>query len=169
MSTSPPEAVSIADILPPEAVVVPLQAESKQDAIDSLIDLLAEHGHISDSDEMKRVVWDRENQRSTGIGEGLAIPHGKSTAISRLIMALGILENPVDFDAIDDKPVRMVALLLSPADKIADHIQALGRISRLMSNDTFRNTACAATTDILCALSSGVTERPRLCGGCLRI
>ena len=146
MSTSPPEAVSIAEILPPEAVVVPLRAESKQESIDMLIDLLAEHGHITDANEMKHVVWERENQRSTGIGEGLAIPHGKSNAISRLVMALGILEQPVDFGAIDNKPVKMVALLLSPADKIADHIQALGRISRLMNNESFRNTAYSSTS-----------------------
>jgi mannitol/fructose-specific phosphotransferase system IIA component (Ntr-type) len=136
----------ITDILPREAVMVPLSVESKQEGIDSLIDLLAEHGHVPDPDEMKRVVWDRENQRSTGIGEGLAIPHGKSTAISRLVMALGITEQPVEFDAIDDKPVRIIALLLSPSDKIADHIQALGRISRLMNEQSFRDIACAATS-----------------------
>lgn len=146
MNPSPPHVVSIADILPREAVLVPLKADSKQEAIDTLIDLLAEHGHIPDSDEMKRVVWDRENQRSTGIGEGLAIPHGKSTAISHLVMALGIPEQPLEFDAIDDKPVRMIALLLSPADKIADHIQALGRISRLMNEETFRDMAYTATS-----------------------
>ena len=61
MNTSPPEAVSIAEILPPEAVVVPLRAESKQESIDMLIDLLAEHGHITDANEMKHVVWEREN------------------------------------------------------------------------------------------------------------
>lgn len=146
MSASPSEAISIANILPEEAVVVPLKCDSKQEAIDSLVDVLAEFGHIHDPEEMKRVVWDREHQRSTGIGEGLAIPHGKSAAIPRLIMALGILEQPLDFDAIDKKPVKMIALLLSPADKISDHIQALGRISRLMNDASFRESAYAATS-----------------------
>jgi len=144
MSTSPPEAVSIIDILPRDAVVVPLAVESKQEAIDALVDLLGEHGHITDAEEMKQVVWEREHQRSTGIGKGLAIPHGKSQEIKKLCMALGITSKPLEFDAIDKEPVRIIALLLSPADRIADHIQALGRISRLMNDDEFREMACAA-------------------------
>lgn len=139
--------MTILDILPSDAIKVPFQVNCKQDAIDGLIELLAEHGHITDAEEMKRVVWDRENQRSTGIGEGLAIPHGKSTNVSRLVMAMGIPTAPIEFDSIDGKPVRLLALLVSPADRIAEHIQALGRISRLMNDEAFRETAYGATSD----------------------
>ena len=144
MSASTPEAMTILDILPSDAITVPFEVRNKQEAIDGLIELLAERGHITDADGMKQVVWDRENQRSTGIGEGLAIPHGKSANVSRLVMAIGIPSEPIDFDSIDGKPVKLLALLVSPADKIAEHIQALGRISRLMNDQAFRETAYAA-------------------------
>lgn len=139
--------MTILDILPSDAIKVPFEVQDKQTAIDGLIELLAQYGHITDADEMKQVVWDRENQRSTGIGEGLAIPHGKSTSVSQLVMAMGIPPEPIEFDSIDGKPVKLLALLVSPADKIAEHIQALGRISRLMNDKNFRETAYAASSE----------------------
>jgi fructose-specific phosphotransferase system IIA component len=141
MSASSPDTTTILDILSPKSIIVPYEVDNKQEAIDGLIDVLAEHGHITDPAEMKHVVWERENQRSTGIGEGFAIPHGKSTKISRLVLAIGIPAQPIDFDSIDGEPVKLLALLLSPSDKIAEHIQALGRISRLMKDEDFRKTA----------------------------
>ena len=144
MSASSSEATTILDILSPKSIQVPFAVSNKQDAIDGLIDLLAEHGHITDPTEMKRVVWERENQRSTGIGEGLAIPHGKSANLNRLVLAIGIPEEPIEFESIDERPVKLLALLLSPSDKIAEHIQALGRISRLMKDEDFRETAYRA-------------------------
>ena len=141
MSASSSEATTILDILSPKSIKVPFEVSNKQEAIDGLIDVLAEHGHITDPVEMKHVVWVRENQRSTGIGEGFAIPHGKSTKISRLVLAIGVPAEPIDFDSIDGQPVKLLALLLSPSDKIAEHIQALGRISRLMKDEDFRKTA----------------------------
>lgn len=144
MSASSSEATTILDILSPKSITVPFDVSNKQEAIDGLIDLLAEHGHITDPSEMKHVVWERENQRSTGIGEGLAIPHGKSANLNRLVLAIGIPKEPIEFDSIDDRPVKLLALLLSPSDKIAEHIQALGRISRLMKDEDFRETAYRA-------------------------
>ena len=143
MSASP-DTSTILDILSPKSIIAPFEVDNKQDAIDGLVDLLAENGSITDPGEMKHVVWERENQRSTGIGEGLAIPHGKSAHLKRLVLAIGIPARPIDFDAIDHKPVRLLALLLSPADQIAEHIQALGRISRLMKDEPFREHAYAA-------------------------
>ena len=142
MSSS--HALSILEFLTPEAVIVPLEADNKRDSIDALVDRLAEKCSLPDPEEMKRVVWEREVQRSTGIGQGLAIPHGKSQFLKNLIMAIGIIPEGIEFDSIDQKPVRMIALLLSPSDRIADHIQALGRISRLMNDEGFRAQAYGA-------------------------
>ncbi len=142
MSSS--HALSILEFLTPEAVIVPLEADNKRDSIDALVDRLAEKCSLPDPEEMKRVVWEREVQRSTGIGQGLAIPHGKSQFLKNLIMAIGIIPEGIEFDSIDQKPVRMIALLLSPSDRIADHIQALGRISRLMNDEGFRGQAYGA-------------------------
>ncbi len=134
----------ITDILTPDAVKVPLLATDKRAVIDELVDLLAEAGLIDDADALKQVVWEREQQRSTGIGEGLAIPHGKSDCSKNLVMAVGRPERPIDFDAVDGQPVSLVVLLASPPDKTSEHIQALGKISRLMSNPSFRVSAYSA-------------------------
>ncbi|HMN95036.1 MAG TPA: PTS sugar transporter subunit IIA [Phycisphaerales bacterium] len=136
--------MKIIDILSPKAVKVPLVSTAKREAIDELVDLLASAGLAGDPASLKRVVWDRETQRSTGIGEGLAIPHGKCPAIRQLVMAVGRPAQPIDFDSIDRKPVRLVVLLASPPDRMSDHIQALGRISRLMTNATFREATYGA-------------------------
>jgi mannitol/fructose-specific phosphotransferase system IIA component (Ntr-type) len=138
--------MNILDILSPEAIKVPLAATHKQAAIDELIDLLAARGIVTDAPSLKRAVWEREQQRSTGIGEGLASPHGKSSSARALTMAIGKPAQPLEFGSIDRKPVQMIILLVSPADKIAEHIQALGRVSKLMTNVQFRGACYAATS-----------------------
>jgi fructose-specific phosphotransferase system IIA component len=136
--------MNILDILSPEAVKAPLQATDKQAAIYELVELLAEAELIDDAEKLKAVVWDREEQRSTGIGEGLAIPHGKCDCAPHLAMAIGRPAEPIEFGSVDKKPVRLVVLLASPPDKTAEHIQALGKISRLMANREFREATYAA-------------------------
>jgi fructose-specific phosphotransferase system IIA component len=138
--------MKLLETLPIEAVRVPLAAQDKHGAIDELIDLLGEVGRIKDTDALKKVVWEREQQRSTGIGEGLAIPHGKSACTQDLVMAVGRPAEPIEFDAIDGRPVELVVLLASPPDKTSDHIQALGKISRMMANPAIRKSCYAATT-----------------------
>jgi len=136
--------MNILDILSPRAIKVPLEATDKHAAIDELVDALHKVGAIKDPQTLKKVVWERELQRSTGIGEGLAIPHGKANCCDHLAMAIGIPAEPIDYGAVDGKPVRMMVLLASPPNKTADHIQALGKISRLMGNESFRRHAYQA-------------------------
>lgn len=138
--------LTVNEILDPQCVVVPLNASTKREAIDQLVDAMAAAGRISDAAAVKKAVWDRELQRSTGIGEGLAIPHGKTSAAPRLTLAVGRLAQPIDYDSIDRKPVRLVVLLVSPPDRTSEHIQALGRISRLMTSAEFRERVYAAAT-----------------------
>lgn len=136
--------LTVNEILDPQCVIVPLTASTKKDAIDQLVDSMAAAGRITDAAAVKKAVWEREQQRSTGIGEGLAIPHGKTPAAPRLALAVGRLAAPIDYDSIDRKPVRLVVLLVSPPDKTSEHIQALGRISRLMCSAEFRERVYAA-------------------------
>jgi len=138
--------MNILDVLSPQAIKVPLEATEKKAAIDELVDLLGSNGQITDSEGLKEAVWEREQQRTTGIGEGLAIPHGKSSCSSKLIMALGRPAEPIEFNSVDKKPVRLIVLLASPPDKTTDHIQALGKISRLMADKDFREKTFAAET-----------------------
>lgn len=130
--------MNLLDILTPECIRAPLQAVDKRGVIDELVDLLAAAGKIENPSALKEAVWTREQTRTTGIGHGLAIPHGKCPGMASLAMALGRPAQPLDFEAIDNQPVRLVVLLASPADRTSDHIQALARISRLMTMEEFR-------------------------------
>ncbi len=138
--------MNITDILSPRAVKVPLVATEKKAVIDELVDLLDEAGLIENPATLKQVVWEREQQRSTGIGEGLAIPHGKSDCSKNLVMAVGRPDQPVDFDAVDGKAVELIVLLVSPPNRTAEHIQALGKISRLLADSKVRRAAYTATS-----------------------
>ncbi len=136
--------MKISDILSPQAVKVPLVATDKKALIDELVDLLVSAGLIEDPDRLKHVVWEREQQRSTGIGDGLAIPHGKSACSRQLVMAVGRPAQPVEFNSVDGRKVQLVVLLASPPDRTADHIQALGKVSRMMSDPRVRQAAYTA-------------------------
>lgn len=128
----------LTDIINPANVKVPLAATNKTDAIKELIGLLADHGDVSDPAKVLGVVLDREATRTTGIGYGLAIPHGKTAGAASLTMAIGKCANPIDFQAIDGRPVSIVWLLVSPPDKSVAHIATLARITKLMMVDRFR-------------------------------
>lgn len=138
--------MNLLDILSSSSIKVPLEHTDKKGVVFELVDLLAATGKINKPDELKRIVWEREQQRTTGIGEGLAIPHGKSRSSAELVMAIGKPAEPIDFDAIDKRPVRLIVLLVSPPEKTADHIQALGKISRMMSDPATRAAAYNAET-----------------------
>ncbi|GAB4544370.1 MAG: PTS sugar transporter subunit IIA [Phycisphaerales bacterium] len=130
--------MNLLDILSPECIKVPLEATDKKAAIEELVDVLAQAGKTSQPDALKHAVWTRETTRTTGIGHALAIPHGKSDGISDLAMAIGKPAQPIDFESIDNRPVQLIVLLASPLDRTSDHIQALARISRLMTVEEFR-------------------------------
>lgn len=136
--------MNLLDILLPECVKAPLAAADKRGVIHELVDLLASVGKVSDADALKEAVWTREQTRTTGIGHGLAIPHGKCPGVPEIAMAIGKPAQPIDFAAIDAKPVKLIILLASPPDRTSDHIQALARVSRLMTMEDFRERIYAA-------------------------
>ena len=119
-------------------IKVPLAAGAKTDAIRELINLLASNGDVPDPAKVLEAVLDREATRTTGIGYGLAIPHGKTAGAAALTMAIGKCATPIDFQAIDGRPVSIVWLLVSPPDKSVAHIATLARITKLMMVDRFR-------------------------------
>ncbi|HYE60572.1 MAG TPA: PTS sugar transporter subunit IIA [Phycisphaerales bacterium] len=136
--------MNLLDILTPASIKAPLAASDKKGVIDELVDVLAAAGKVADAKGLKEAVWTREQTRTTGIGHGLAIPHGKSSGMQGLAMAIGKPAKPMDFEAIDGNPVKLIVLLASPPDRTSDHIQALARISRLMTMDEFREKIYAA-------------------------
>jgi fructose-specific phosphotransferase system IIA component len=136
----------LTDILKPQNIKIPLKAANKTEAITELVDVLAHSGDVTDAKRVLESVLERESTRTTGIGNGLAIPHGKTTGTNDLVMAIGRPEKPIDFQAIDGRPVTIIWLLSSPPDKTGAHIHALAKISRLMTVDKFRQNLNACTT-----------------------
>ena len=136
----------LTEILKPQNILVPLTAGNKNDAIGELVSLLARNGDVQDPKAVLHAVLERESTRTTGIGNGLAIPHGKCVGTTNLVMAIGKLATPIDFQSIDGRPVSLIWLLTSPPDKTGPHIHALARISRLMTIDKFRASLNTATS-----------------------
>ena len=136
----------LTDILKPENIKVPLESATKNEAIAELVNLLAKNGDVTDAKKVLDAVLEREATRTTGIGNGLAIPHGKCSGTKDLVMAIGKAGTPIDFQSIDGRPVNLIWLLTSPPDKTGPHIHALARISRLMTIDRFRQALAAAKT-----------------------
>ena len=106
--------MNLLEILSPDSVIAPLVAKDKKGVIDELVDLLASVKKVNDARLLKDAVWQREQMRTTGIGAGLAIPHGKCPGMPGLAMAIGRPASPMEFEAIDGQPVRLVVLLASP-------------------------------------------------------
>lgn len=136
----------LSEILKPQNIKVPLVAKTKAEAIAELVQVLADSGELTDAKKVLDAVMEREATRTTGIGNGLAIPHGKCNGTANLVMAIGKAATPIDFQAIDGRPVSIIWMLASPPDKTGPHIHALARISRLMTLDKFRHSLMAAKT-----------------------
>jgi PTS system nitrogen regulatory IIA component len=93
---------------------------------------------LPDSNHMVQVLMERESLGSTGIGQGVAIPHGKTNVVKDQVAALGISRKGLDFDALDGEPVHIVFLLIAPQDAAGNHLKALAKISRLLKDKFFR-------------------------------
>jgi mannitol/fructose-specific phosphotransferase system IIA component (Ntr-type) len=136
--------MQLSKLLTVDRVRVPIHGADKIAAITELIDLLGQTGGLSNRELALAAVLKREAERTTGIGYGLAIPHGKSDGCKQLVMAAGKPAAPVDFQSLDRRPVTFVVLLVSPPEQTGPHIQALAKISRLMNIEGFRNAVAAA-------------------------
>jgi PTS system nitrogen regulatory IIA component len=143
--------MSLLDILTVKSTIVGLKGHTKDEIIEELVDSLEVGAAISDRDKVLEAVLEREKIMSTGIGDGIAIPHGKSDAVTELSAALGIHKRGVDFEALDGEPAFVFFLLVSPANVSGPHIRALARISRMLKNDGFKKRLIEADSaeDIL--------------------
>ncbi len=138
--------MKITGLIEDSCLLVPLKATDKTDSITQLVDALARAGQLTDRDEVLAAVLAREQTRSTGIGDALAVPHGKCHGCRTLIMAVGKADPPVDFASPDGQPCTLIMLLASPVDRTGPHIQALARISRLWLLESFRKAVAEAET-----------------------
>lgn len=138
--------MNLADLLSADVIKIPLEAKEKYQIIEELVDLLSRAGRLENRDMALNAVIERERQMSTGMGDGIAIPHAKTDAVRKLMVAFGIARHDVDFQAIDGKPVRLFFLLVGPTDQTGPHLKALSRISRLMHRKEFRDRLRLCTT-----------------------
>lgn len=136
--------MKIADVLHP-AAIAELEAENKSDAIAELTDALMRVENGLDRDEVIQALQERERLGSTGIGQGVAIPHGKLKHISHMLMAFGRSRRGIDFDSMDHQPAHLFFLLLAPENAAGEHLKTLARICKLMKNAEVRQRLLDAT------------------------
>ena len=138
--------MNIMEFLGEAAVSPSVKAQQKEEVIRELVGLLVAAGSIKEKDVTKLVqtLLKRESLGSTGIGQGVAIPHGKSDCVDRLVGAFGISRAGVNFDSLDGEPVTLFFLLVAPEDSAGPHLKALARISRLLKDKHFRDSLKAS-------------------------
>ena len=129
--------MKISEVLDKLAIKIGLAAGTKEEALKELVDILAQVENIGDSKNILKALVERENLGSTGIGQGIAIPHGKTDKVSRLIAVMGVSKTGVDFDALDGEPVYIFFLLVAPKETAGPHLKALAQISRLLRDSYF--------------------------------
>jgi len=130
--------MKISDILSENCIKIPLESKTKEGILEELVDLLCDSNKISDKDKILNAVKEREKTLSTGLENGIAIPHGKSSGVQELVASFGISKEGVDFDSIDGEKSKIFFMLVNPEGPAGPHVKALSRISRILSKMAFR-------------------------------
>ena len=130
--------MKIIDLLEEKAIRLNAAASSKKEALNQIINLINQTGNITNKDEYKEIVFRREEQGTTGIGEGIAIPHGKSSKVKKATLAAMVIPNGVDFESLDNKKVNLMFLIAAPETKDNIHLEVLSRLSALLMDENFR-------------------------------
>ena len=138
--------MKITDLLSKNAIKINGVASNKEDAINKLIDLMAQNGNITDKEKYRQVVLKREEEGSTGIGEGIAIPHGKTDAVSKPGLSAMVINDGVEFDSLDGQPAKLLFLIAAPNTKDNVHLDVLSRLSTLLMDTEFRKSLMEAKT-----------------------
>jgi fructose-specific phosphotransferase system IIA component len=138
--------MKISDILNENLVMTGLQGSSKEEIIDAMIDLVASSPKVLDKTRVRDAIFEREKIMSTGVGNGFAIPHGKTDAVSDIVAAFAVTAEEIDYQSLDEKPVRLVFLLVGKDSMVGPHIKLLSRISRLMNKEEFRRRLLEVTS-----------------------
>ena len=138
------QTTEINQLLRSEQVRIGLSGTTKEEVINALVDVLEGHESIDSLESVRKAIFDREEMMSTGVGKMLGLPHAKTSAATETVAAFATTEDPVEFGAIDDEPIRLLLLLVGPEKHKSKHIKILGRISRLVSRDALRERLIAA-------------------------
>ena len=139
-----------------ESISLSLSSTRKADVLEELLDLAMNSGRITDRKSALKSILEREKKMSTGMHHGLAIPHGKTNGVDRLVAAVGFAPEGIEFDSLDREPSRIFILSVSPANRAGPHIQFLAEISRLLNQPERRETLLKAESIDACyALLTG--------------
>lgn len=130
--------MKISEILTDTMVKTGLPGSTKEEIIDAMINIVSQSPRVTNKEKVRQAIFEREKIMSTGVGNGFAIPHGKTDAVSDIVAAFAITAQPIDYQSLDEKPVRLVFLLVGRENMVGPHIKLLSRISRLMNKDEFR-------------------------------
>lgn len=151
----------IRDLLAAESIQLGGKATGKQDLLDQMVDLMAKSGKINDVETYRKGVYAREEEGTTGIGEGIAIPHCKSDAVSRPGLAAMVIPEGVDFDSLDGAPVNLIFLIAAPNTKDNVHLDVLSKLSVLLMDENFTNGLKNAKTvdEFLSVIDAAETEK----------
>lgn len=136
----------LSELLSPSRIRVPLQAKDKEGVLRELVDLLVQQDGGAARDDILGAILERERQFPTGIGYGVAVPHGKTPALSSVFVVAGTAAQPVPYETIDGQPVRLFFLLAGPEALAGTHVKALSRISRLVRREGVRARLLEART-----------------------
>ncbi len=140
--------VLLSELLSADRVKVPLDSRTKNDVLRELVELVTNGRERMAVEPILASVLEREQVLSTGIGQGIAIPHGRTPDVDQLVLAAGVSREPIDFDALDGRPVRLFFLLVGPESASGAHVKALSRISRLLRREQLRASLVSAPSPV---------------------
>jgi fructose PTS system EIIA component len=138
--------MKIEGLLSETRIILNLELTTKSQVIEKMLSLLEHHPSVRNISRLKADVLKREEEMSTGIGRQIALPHAKTSAVREPVLAFATLRDEINFDAIDNEPVRIVFLLATPEKMLSEHLKLLGRITRLAGRDEVRNRLLLSRT-----------------------
>lgn len=125
----------LSELLKPATISLELKGQTKQEIIDELIEILDRAGSLTDKTSVREAVIEREAKLSTGLGEGVAVPHGKTAGVEKLVAAFGIKREGIHFDSADGQPAKLFFMLISPQSVTGPHVKALAQIAKFLRTD----------------------------------
>lgn len=138
--------MNIRKILTKDVISLDLHGGNKEQVINEMLDILSGSGKISNRKAAEKAIWDREKKMSTGMQNGIAIPHGKSDCVDSLVVAVGVHKEGVNFDSLDQEPAHFLIMTISPANRTGPHIQFLAEISRQLNDPATRDRILKAAS-----------------------
>ena len=136
--------MTLTDILDRDLMKIPLQSTTKHALIEELVDVLVQNRHVRNREELLSAILSREALGSTGLADGIAIPHAKTTAVDTVSVVMGITREPIDFDAQDGKGSQFFFLVLAPEHEASAHIEVLASIARATASPALRRLMAAS-------------------------